>query len=582
MIGVLRKYRRIPERYLFPLLLFLWPFVGLFRSFDLRDASYSLGYFQYGAQMDPMWYLATYLANLFGKLLTLLPFGGTYAGMNVWATLLICAMALSAYYLLGRFELPRWMIFIAEWIAVSLCWCPRVILYNYLTYALFTGGTLLLLYGLVSVHHPGRLLVMAGVLYGLNVHTRFPNILECCMIVTVVAYGIWTKQGPGLVLKRIGLCVAGYAAGFLIPYLVIRIRYGETAYADMVSALLGLTAESPQHGAGGMLGLIAGAYGRTLSHMAILIPCIAAGVVMFVWKKDSFVQIKRLLYMAGIGLLCVFYFKQGVFTFNYWYYDCMFQAAMMFVIFAVLLFVLDIAGLLGGHEQERLLSLTALMIILITPLGSDNYTYPVLNNLFLVAPAALGTFRRAQRKTLASRHREAHFTWGSMMAAMALVLFVQGSIFHAVFVYGGEKDVRYDTKITGIPKAEGMITSEEKAGRLENLYAFLAAQELTGKPTLLFGDIPGMSYLFDLPPAIFTTWPDLDSNSVERFDTALGALDTLPQVLVSSELIGATQQERKEVLLQTFLLQRAYDKIYDDGVYRMYEWLGTPAQGDAP
>lgn len=582
MIAFLRKYQPLLERFVFPLLLFAWPFAGLLRSFDLRDAGYSLSYFQYGEQMDRTWFLSTWLSNRLGRLFMVLPGGDTMIGINVWCTLLICLTALLCYYVLRRFALPGWMIFLGEWIAISLCWCPRVILYNYLTYLLFTAGTLALLCGLVSVRRTTRLLLLAGVCYGLNVLVRFPNILECLMIITVIAYGIWTKQGAGVVLKRCGLCVAGYVAGFLSQYIFILLRYGNNAYGEMISSLTEMTAESPEHGATGMLSLILNAYGRTLSHMAILIPCLAAGVVMFVWKKEKFLRVKQLLFVTGLGLLTVFYFKTGVFTFNYWYYDCMFQAAMMFLIFALILFAADIAGLFGGHEHERLLSLAALLMILITPLGSDNYTFPILNNLFLIAPAALGTFRRAQRKTLKLASREAHFTWGSMMAAFALVLLIQGSVFHAVFVYGGEKDVHYDTKITGIPKAEGMITSAEQAERLTSLQEFIVREELSGTATVLFGDIPGMSWLFDLPPAIFTTWPDLDSNATSRFDEALSALPGEPLVLLSLNGIDREQAERKEVLLQTFLLQRSYHKIFDDGVLQMYERLSSPGQGATP
>ncbi|MBQ6734063.1 MAG: hypothetical protein IJR00_04045 [Lachnospiraceae bacterium] len=582
MSGRVKQFQHIAERYIFPVLLFLYPFVGLLRDFSVRDGGYSLSYFQYGTQMDPMWYLSTFLANVTGHVLTKLPFGGTWLGMNVYTTLPVCAMALMAYYLLRRFELPGWMIFLGEWIAISLCWCPRVILYNYLTYLLFTAGTLSLLRGLVSEKHTMPLLFLAGVCLGCNVHVRFPNIMECLMIVTVIGYGVWTRRGAAGILKQCVLCVAGYAAGFLVPYTAIRLRYGNSAYPEMISSLMGLTEEAENHGIAGMVTSILGAYGRTLSHMAVLLPCIAAGVVMFVWKKERYLTAKRLLFVAGAVVLIVFYFKTGVFTFNYWYYDCMFQAAMMFVIFALLLFALDIAGLFGGHAQERLLSLAAVVIIAVTPLGSDNYTYPVLNHLFLVAPAAIGTFRRAQRRTLKLTNREAHFTWGSMIAALALVLLIQGTVFRAVFVYGGEKDTRFDTRITGVPKAAGMYTTGEEAERLERLQAYLAQENLAGTKTLFFGDIPGCAWLFDLPPAIFTTWPDLDSNATERFDEALTELTEMPLILISEERIGALHAERKAVLLQNFLLQNAYDKIYDDAVLELYEPRGAGGQEVTP
>lgn len=36
--------------------------------------------------------------------------------------------------------MPAWMAFAGEIIAISFCWCPSTILYNYLTYFLFLAG----------------------------------------------------------------------------------------------------------------------------------------------------------------------------------------------------------------------------------------------------------------------------------------------------------------------------------------------------------------------------------------------------------------------------------------------------------
>ena len=55
-----------------------------------------------------------------------------------------------------------------------------------------------------------------------------------------------------------------------------------------------------------------------------------------------------------------------------------------------------------------------------------------------------------------------------------------------------------------------------KRNSLKHWIIFLIENELNTKQLILFGDIPALSYLFDMEPAIFTTWIDLDSNQIEQ------------------------------------------------------------------
>ena len=46
--------------------------------------------------------------------------------------------------------MPAWLVFFGEMLAIGLCWCPSVILYNYLTYLLMGAGVLLLYRGICT------------------------------------------------------------------------------------------------------------------------------------------------------------------------------------------------------------------------------------------------------------------------------------------------------------------------------------------------------------------------------------------------------------------------------------------------
>ena len=165
-------------KYVFPILLFLYPLLWMNQGIDVSDPMYSLTNFRFFPQMEGSWALATYLANVTGWLLMKLPFGGTLLGMNFYTRLIISAMALLSYYFL-KGKMPAWIAFAGEIMAVSFCWCPTTILYNYLTYFLFLAVCILLYRGLIWNRR--SLLVWAGVCLGLNVMVRTPNI---CLLYT--------------------------------------------------------------------------------------------------------------------------------------------------------------------------------------------------------------------------------------------------------------------------------------------------------------------------------------------------------------------------------------------------------------
>ena len=92
-------------------------------------------------------------------------------------------------------RMPAVLVFAGEMAALGLCWCPSVILYNYLTYLLMSAGMLLLYEGILQGNaayaascdaqpQQGtgaggyRYYVLAGVCLGANVAVRMPNVVQ--------------------------------------------------------------------------------------------------------------------------------------------------------------------------------------------------------------------------------------------------------------------------------------------------------------------------------------------------------------------------------------------------------------------
>ena len=565
----LKRFQAPLEKFVFPVVLLLYPLIGLNLGLDITDTTYGLSNYEFLGSIDHMWALSTFLSNILGRVIMNLPFAGTMVGMSFYCSLIISLTALLPYYILQKW-MPGWMIFIGEFIAESLCWCPRVILYNYMTYLFFTLGTLLLLIGIFEWKRQDLFLALAGVCFGMSVMVRFPNVVEAAMILVLWFYGFITHGSFLETLKKTLICIAGYIAGLLIPFIGIAGLYGPTAYFEMIGSLFGMTEKASDYTAGGMISSIVSAYSKTASDMVIMLPCIAAGIIMFMLLPERYVPVKKLLYIAGLLVVVKFYFSRGVFTRNYHYYDSVFQAAMMFVIITLILCVIGSVGVLNGSKQEQTLAFAALLIVLITPLGSNNYTFPVINNLFVVAPISLWLLRRMMQ-----RAGEAHynFAWQGMISMVITVLIIQGIIFHFSFAFMDAVDGSKRDAYCTIPKTAGMKTTSDNAQTLDELYAALKDEGLLQDKVLLFGGVPGLSYILDMEPAIDTVWPDLDSYATSKFDGQLMELGTSgdsPAVILGKDPAEYANIDEKYDILMDYIVNHDYNKVFENDRFMVF------------
>ena len=189
-----QRYRHFLENGLFIVLLVFYPLVKINQGLDVVDTSYSLTNFQFFPTSEGTWMVATYLANAVGYFLMQLPKGDTLAGMNFYTGLIVSGGALSAYFALRK-KMPVWIVFLGEMLAVGLCWCPTVILYNYLTYLFMGAGIFFLYRGICEEREKTKsaLLFLAGVCLGMNVAVRMPNVTEAAFILALW-YGAWLKK----------------------------------------------------------------------------------------------------------------------------------------------------------------------------------------------------------------------------------------------------------------------------------------------------------------------------------------------------------------------------------------------------
>ena len=601
-----------------PVILALYPLRNIWLGVEMTDGAYSAGNYRILDTMDPMWLFSTYLANIAGQFFTKLPGGHTLMGLRFYTALVISVIAVTVYLFFTRVALvEKPLAFAGELLAISLCWCPTTILYNYLTYLFFNAGIVVLYLGLVKEKR--LLLLGAGILLGMNVMVRFPNLAEMALICSLWYYGFLQRKRFKDVLQETGICLAGYLMGIGGILFTIALNYGLDNYMEGIIRLMQMPSEAAEYNAAAMVMAVLMDYKASAKWLIQIVLLTAAGsLVSFIFfqgkkhfgrsgvveetGKDSFIQkypgtAGRILFLGAVAVLFRRWHAIGVFNVKYYTYESMFQWVVVFLLLTIFT---GVYVLFSGKctRNEKLLASIVLIVIAITPLGSNNHLYPNMNNMFLVFPFALAFFVRflryvRERSVTKAGSREwkiSLFPAGAMLAAFLAATAIQCLLFGAVFTFrDGMQGEKRNTKIEKNVILKGMVTNAPMAQAVEGLTAFVEKEGLSDKSVILYGMIPGVSYILDMQPAISTSWPDLASyhygvlaedmedlwGDLPESDRPLIILGNNPERWIRGEQFTEKELEQcmlneKWELLYYYMVEQGYEKVYEDGVFYVY------------
>lgn len=624
------RYRKYIENIMFPMILLIYPLLKINQGIDASDTTYSLANFQYFGSMEGTWMVATFLANAVGSLLMHLPWGDTLLGMYFYTALLQSVIALAVYLGLRK-KLPAPVLFLGEFMALSLCWCPSTILYNYLTYLLMTAGVLLLYCGVLeSGQGTGTnkkalwLYIAAGICLGANVAVRMPNVVQMAFIV-VVWYGaalMCHRQNVLLAAKDGGQeavlqrranrqtawklavvdtlwCILGYAVGFGIPLIAICIKYGIDAYPDMVSTMFAMTEKAVDYKPVSMVTGMFGDYFTGLYWLIFAGICIASGWLLMkvqnlLCPENGIIRsLCRLVYVVILTVLLRFYWGRGMFSFRYYEYSSMYYPTVLLLLMAI---AAAVYCLLRRQvcTEKKILAMIVLVQIFVTPLGSNNNLYPIINNLFLVIPFLLwvacdGSLTDGEQTALG-------FAWKAPFAMLIVFVLVQSIGFHQNFVFqDGIQGERRTMCITSPAKTANVYTGQDNGELLQELAVFVEKEKLSGRNLITYGELPGLGYLLDMPSALSTFWPDLDSYRMVEYERDMAQIeanvkqgdDETPVIILASPVAAylsedadgmnwfgvdreVMDQDDKLQILDGFMERYSYREVFCNARYAVY------------
>lgn len=560
------SYKNLIEKCIFPLILLIWPLINVNVGVNLLDSAYSLGNYMFFEEMTGSWKYATYISNLVGYIFNEL-FNGRLLYMNIATGLIVSITMLSVYYGMKN-EISTAILFLSGIVAESLCWCPTVILYNYLTYMLLTIATIIL-YKAISNNNK-LYYYLAGLVLGINLFVRISNAVEVLLIAAVwVGIALYKSKGKKAKwIKQTLLCIAGYVTGAVFVVLLITVISGVDGVIAAFSwaiSLFSSEGEAGGYSAGGMFGTIIRNYVTFAKWFAFMAVGIMAGIAGFSVLKDKLILLKKIGFTACAILMFIWFNRNGVFNLYYRNTSAVFGLSVIFILcqFVVLFYTIFNVD---SDRKEKLLAYISITILLITPLGSNNHLFTIINNMFFIMPVSVWLFIQMVRPVA----KEAlYFPVISMLSLLGLILFVQSVLFHMEYSFkDGEDGAARNVVVEENCVYKGMYTNAETASIISECIELKNVEEINAAEKLvLYGDIPGLSYLLEKPSALSSSWADLESYGEKTLAEDIEKLkaDNEEIILILSKDI---QYDREDAKLQMILeYSKEYEYVIDSGKF---------------
>ena len=623
---------------LFIVILAFYPLRHVRWGLDLMDTGYNYANFVYmGTEhMDPMWLFSTWLSNAVGHLLTKLPGGGRLVGMNIYTGLFVSLLALAGYFFCTRkLSIRPWVAFLGEMLAMSLCWCPTALLYNYMTYVLFLGGFILLYLGLTK--DKKEYLIGAGVCLGANVLVRFSNLPEAAMILAVWVYDAMDAkerrlvfrdtigQGAGMrplveegfwkrTLRHTGWCLLGYLSALLLLFGFIHIRYGMGEYVKGISDLFQMTETASDYKASAMVINMLRDYVDHLYwvvRMGVflvggMLLSMAAGLVKGRWAAIAGGVARAGSIAVSIAMVVWLYYRDAegertvLCSFAFYSYDSILRPGILFLMLTMFIAVVRVLHP-RSRKEDRLLGGMLILVVLLTSLGSNNRFFPSLNNLFIAAPYTLQACRDfivgCKDKKIVGVTVPV-FPVKCVLSVFLLICFLQFGGFGVQFVFAegtGVQDISAHVENNEILKNVGM--SEEKAEWMRDISAYVNDNGLQGQEVILFGasrplSIPALSYYLQMPAA-FNPWINLASYSSAAMEEDMRELGEERPVVILENLAALYEEGDRDAMAEAvagyqdeeslyeklhmildFMQQNGYVQTFRNEKFAVYEWHG--------
>ncbi len=505
------------------------------QGLDFGDAGWQLTAYDniisypQGIQYSFMYYLSVLSGHVWQLIF---PSGGLY-----WSRVGMVILFISVFFIykiLFKIYYPRnnWTRSLMLVYLFVYMGAPESLNYDVLT--MFFNSLIILFLYLGLTNRKYYLLFLSGLITGLNIFIKIPNIAGVLFFIVVPFYAYMKNWNSRRLLKCFGLTFIGLITGVSLIMLVLVVLNHQQLFIDNLAFLADMSASgNASHGLSHLLLSYLKGYGKIFLITGIVL-IIVLYIRYLLRKNPQFLQ-TRMYRVALIFLMIVFGLAALEIGNPVWSKLRYLFFGLMFLNGLVLLLLRRVA------IKTRLLISLGIILLIISPLGSDSGLEKMGWGSWVLGPMLFLQLRKGHYASIGSG--KIRFKGNRELYKIFTLFFIIAVLTYAwnnTYNDPGSRILkRYSVNH---PKLKGIYTSEERAIVVNQLLSGIQPYIKEDDTLLAFIEMPMIHYLTQTRPYLNTSWPKLLYSS-EIFKKQLGLAEskgTLPVVVRQNLNMGAT------------------------------------------
>lgn len=490
-------------------LVVIFPYLLIFQGLDFTDVGHSLTNYQQ-IFIEPASIqnsFACWLTNIIGGIWIKIIGDLGLFGAKLGGALVITLTCYLSYIILKDYIKKEYLL-IGLLLTEMISFSGRVIIINYnnLTALFFTLSAYFLIMGIFKRQY--LLFLFSGFLMGLNIFIRFPNILGILLVVVIFFYGYLKKIKISIQIRRSLYFFLGWCASIIMVIIIMKILGHYELYLNSLSGLFKMgTSSGSRHSGIMLIKLLIRDHLFVLQYFFIaLVGTIAISKIFHKIKLNKY--FKYIIFFIFALLISSFLYKGH----RYFIYIIM---GMLY-----LSLLINIFNLPKIDVNLKMISLTALLILFITPLGSNTGISNARFGMWLALPISIALLMQ-----IMEIQNDLNFTtdsnkfFGRFKINKQEMLFAKIIILIFCFTFMLMFSFRYTYSDTtnrlamhysiNHPKLKMVYTTKGRAKVVGELLDEIPKYVQAGDYLLCYEHIPMVHFLTETRPYLYKSWPML-------------------------------------------------------------------------
>ena len=490
-------------------LVIIFPYLLIFQGLDVTDIGFWLtNYHQIFIEPSNIQLLfSCWLSNVIGGIWIRMVGGLGLFGVKLGGAIVVSITCYLSYLILKDYIKKEFLLIgllLTEMIAFS--GTSIILNYNNLSALFFTLSAYFFIKAILKEQY--ILFLFSGFLIGLNIFIRFSNILGISLVVVIFFYGYLKKIKISIQIRRSLYFLLGWCASIIMVLIIMKILGHYKLYLNSLLDLFEVGTSSDLRHSGIMLIKL-----LIRDHLFVLlyffIALLGTIVISKIFHKIKLNKYFKYIIFFIFALLISFFLYKGHRYFIY---------IIMGMLYLSLL--INIFNLPKIDVNLKMISLTALLILFITPLGSSNGISNARFGMWLALPISIALLMQIMEiKNDLNFTTDSNKFFGRFKINKQEMLFAKIIILIFCFTFMLMFSFRYTYSDTtnrlamhysiNHPKLKMVYTTKERAKVVGELLDEIPKYVQAGDYLLCYEHIPMVHFLTETRPYLYTSWPIL-------------------------------------------------------------------------